>query len=76
MYILSVIACNVHIQCRTFDYDSSSYVCRLFEGAASTGNLIPSILSSRVGALQFSPDLYTTFDQSCSQCIQSRYLTC
>jgi hypothetical protein len=70
------IACNLNVQCRTFDYDSSSLVCRLTEGALDTGNIIPAATTSRVGSLKYFPIFFTAFYQACSQCMESRYLTC
>ncbi|CAF0982241.1 unnamed protein product [Adineta steineri] len=69
-------ACDLNIQCRTFDYDSLSNVCRLFEGAINTGYIVPSNSSSRVGALQLVSNDFTSFGQPCSECTQTRYLTC
>jgi hypothetical protein len=74
--MLLSLACNLNVQCRTFDYDSSSLVCRLFEGAFETGCSVPVSPTSRIGFLKYTPTLFTAFQQSCSQCINSRYLTC
>jgi hypothetical protein len=72
----SIPACNLNIQCRTFDYDSSSLICRLFEGALNTGYTVPAASTSRIGSLAYTPVLFTTFNQPCSECLESRYLTC
>ena len=69
-------ACNLNPQCRTFDYDALSRVCRLFEGALNTGNIISAVSSSRVGSVQYFSKFFTAINQSCSQCIENRYLTC
>ncbi len=70
------LACNRNVQCRTFDYDSSSLACRLFEGALDTGSIVSASTTSRVGSLQYFPIFFNAFQQPCSQCIESRYLTC
>jgi hypothetical protein len=71
------IVCNQNVQCRTFDYDSYSLVCRLFEGAVNTGNIISSgSLTSYVGSVQLPPNLFAAFGQQCVQCLNSRYLVC
>jgi hypothetical protein len=72
----SVLACNGNIQCRTFDYDSSLLVCRLFEGALDTGHIIPAAPTSRVGSLEYFPTFFSAFLQPCAQCVENRYLTC
>ena len=76
--------CNQNRQCRTFDYDSSSLDCRLFEGDISTGTVlnhsIPS--SSRIGSIRLStPDAleqYASHNQTCDRCGLgvNRYLQC
>ncbi len=71
------IECNENIQCRTFDYDTQSCVCRLFEGAIQTGQIVASgSLMSSVGAIRLASTLYNAFGQPCTNCIQSRYLIC
>lgn len=71
-----LLACNLNVRCRTFDYDSSSLVCRLFEGALNTGYTISAPSTSRVGSVQYFPDFLTAVNQSCAQCAENRYLTC
>lgn len=71
-----VIACNLNIQCRTFDYDSYSAACRLFEGSLNTGSLISSAPTSRIGSVVLFSQFYTNFGQPCPECIQNRYLAC
>jgi hypothetical protein len=72
----SSLACNLNIQCRTLDYDSSSLVCRLFEGVLETGYSVSAAPTSRVGSLKYISMFFTAFQQPCSQCVESRYLTC
>lgn len=66
----------MNILCRTFDYDSLSYICRLFEGAIDTGSIVSSVSTSRIGALHFSPQYFVAYGQSCFHCEQNRYLIC
>ena len=78
------VRCNQNRQCRTFDYDVSSLVCRLFEGDISTGTVlnisvpspsrIASIRSNTTKALQ----QYLSYNQSWEQCGMgiNRYLQC
>jgi hypothetical protein len=76
LFILCVV-CNKNIQCRTFDYDSESFVCRLFEGSIETGQVVPSgSMMSRVSAVHLVRNLYIGFGEPCIECIQSRYLIC
>ena len=76
--------CNQNRQCRTFDYDSSSLVCRLFEGDISTGTVLNNSIpaSSRIGSIYSNtPDAleqYSLYNKSCNQCGLgvNRYLQC
>ncbi len=70
------LACYLNVQCRTFDYDSSSLICRLFEGALETGYITPAAVTSFVGFLKQIPAFFTAFHQPCSQCKNNRYLIC
>jgi len=74
--MLHSLACNLNTQCRTFDYDSSSRVCRLFEGALETGYTVSAVPTSRVGSVQYFSIFFNAFQQPCSQCTENRYLTC
>ncbi|CAF1645843.1 unnamed protein product, partial [Adineta steineri] len=71
-------ACHSNYFCRVFDYDSVSHRCRLFEGnLQTTGSLIISNSStSTVGEIELYPELFTAYGNSCSACLDSRYLTC
>ena len=76
--------CNQNCRCRTFDYDKSSLVCRLFEGEVSTGTVLnnSTLSSSRVGSVRYSTtdtlQSYSSYNQSCDQCGlgMNRYLQC
>ncbi|CAF1230640.1 unnamed protein product [Didymodactylos carnosus] len=71
--------CNVNSLCRTFDYDTLSKRCRLFEGEITTGLVnrsaaIPS--TSRVGSIAYTPQIYLAYNRTCDQCQINRYLLC
>ena len=76
--ILCSAACNQLTSCRTFDYDSVSKRCRLFEGDSTTGSIISSSSStSVVGTIYISSNLYApTHDEPCQMCQQNRYQVC
>ncbi len=64
--------------CRTFEFDSSTLQCRLIEGDLTTGQIIPSTSSSKsiVGSMKLAPELFTSYGQSCSQCVGNPFFTC
>ena len=77
--ILSIIrcsaACVANRQCRTFDYDPSSHLCRLFEGSIDTGTIING--SSKVGNLPLNVQFFLNiYNASCSLCVNNRYFVC
>ncbi|CAF3917958.1 unnamed protein product [Adineta steineri] len=74
--MLFSLACNLNIQCRTFNYDSFSRVCFLFEGSLDTGHVTAAAPTSRIGSLNYLPMFFNAFNQSCSQCTETRYLIC
>ena len=71
-------ACHQNARCRTFDFDSRSLRCRLFEDDVdATGTIVVSNSSfSRVGSVELVPYLFASRGQPCSACTGSRYLTC
>ena len=76
--------CNEDRQCRTFDYDQSSRLCRIFEGEFSTGNVITtsSLSSSRIGAIRYNTtdtaQSFLSYNKTCEHCSNggNRYLQC
>jgi hypothetical protein len=76
--------CNQNRQCRTFDYDQLSLICRLFEGELSTGTILinSTSLTSRIGAVIYNTiiaqQFYSLYNQTCNQCSidGNRYLQC
>jgi hypothetical protein len=78
------MSCNQNPRCRTFDFDQSTRICRLFESELSTGTLLSnaSLVSSRVGAVRYDTDrviqTYKSLNRTCneSQLGYHRYLQC
>jgi PAN domain len=70
--------CNQLITCRTFDYDTVSRRCRLFEGDTTTGSIIvSSSSSSMVGSVRIDASLYAgSHGQPCALCQEKRYEIC
>ncbi len=72
--------CNENDLCRIFDINGVvSNQCRLFQGDINIhGSPIPSSISNaQVGIIQFSTNLYITYDQPCSlNSPPNRYLIC
>ncbi|CAF1422970.1 unnamed protein product, partial [Didymodactylos carnosus] len=71
--------CNINLLCRTYDYDTLSKRCRLFEGEITTGQVnrsaaIPS--TSRVSSIVYTEQLYLAYNQTCDKCQINRYLLC
>ena len=76
--LLCSVACNQQRFCRTFDYDSTSTRCRVFEADTATGSIVPCNSStSIVGTVILSSLLFATMhNQSCETCQESRYEIC
>jgi hypothetical protein len=70
--------CNEQPACHTFDYDSASGRCRLFEADQTTGSIIASTsLTSVVGNVLISQSEFAhTHNQSCEACQEDRYEYC
>lgn len=66
------------VQCLTFEFDSSTLQCRIFEGDLTTGQIIPSTSSSTsiVGMIELTLDMFVNHGQSCSECSYNRFLIC
>ncbi|CAF3171388.1 unnamed protein product [Rotaria socialis] len=69
-------SCNLNRQCRTFDYDSSSLLCRLFDGTLNTSNITSSVQTQRIGSVTIPTSFFNNYGQPCSKCVEDRYLTC
>ncbi|CAF1228183.1 unnamed protein product [Adineta steineri] len=71
-------ACHSNGNCRIFDYDDQSLLCRLFEGNIITmGSIVASSSAqSRVGSKKYYTEQFINLDQSCSLCEGSRYMRC
>jgi len=66
--------CYRNSQCRTFDFDSSSKQCRLFEGSVDTGSLVANFSTTKVGSINISPSMYSLYNASSDQCVDNRFL--
>jgi hypothetical protein len=66
--------CYRNSLCRTFDFDSSSQQCRLFEGSVDTGTLLPNFPSTVVGWINMTPSLFNLYNVSNDQCVDDRFL--
>jgi len=63
--------------CHTIEFDSTTLQCRLFEADLTTAQIIPSTsLSVSVAIIDLVPELFTGYNQPCSQCVGNRFLTC
>ncbi|CAF1100912.1 unnamed protein product [Adineta steineri] len=72
--IRCAILCDRNIQCRTFDYDSISKQCRLFEGSIDTGILLSVSSASVVGSIKIDESLYDLYNASSDACVNNRFL--
>ncbi|CAF1249744.1 unnamed protein product [Adineta steineri] len=72
--IRCAILCDRNIQCRTFDYDSISKQCRLFEGSIDTGVLLSVSSASVVGSIKIDESLYDLYNASSDACANNRFL--
>ena len=73
--LLCSAICVRLVDCRTFDYQSSSKRCRLFQGSLDTGTIING--SSKVGSLPLESRFFIgLYNASCSACINNRYFIC
>lgn len=70
--------CCIEQMCQTFDYDTSSRICRLFSIWVYEGLLISSASStSIVGYIEHTSDLYSLYQTPCNTSYDtSRYLLC
>ncbi|CAF1592035.1 unnamed protein product, partial [Didymodactylos carnosus] len=68
--------CNQNSQCGTFDYDYTSFRCRLFQAHLTYGTVMMSSSStSTVGAL-YGQNQYNAYNQSCDNRNINWYLVC
>ncbi|UJR12669.1 hypothetical protein I4U23_016843 [Adineta vaga] len=73
------LECNKRIDCRTYDFDSDSKQCRLWDVDTTTGFVVasPSKPRSVVGTIRLSFNTYVhSHNQSCNKCFDSRYELC
>ncbi|CAF1215172.1 unnamed protein product [Adineta steineri] len=76
--IICSATCNEQPACHTFDYDSASGRCRLFEADQTVGSIIVSTsLTSVVANVLISQSQFDhTYNQSCEACQEDRYQYC
>ena len=72
--IRCAMLCYHNSLCRTFDFDSSSKECRLFEGSVDTGSLLPNFPSSVVGWINLKPSAFSLHNASNDRCVDNRFL--
>ena len=72
--ISCAMICYRHSLCRTFDFDSTSKGCRLFEGSFDTGSLRPNFSSTVVGWINIDPSMFSLYNAISSQCADNRFL--
>ncbi|CAF1221759.1 unnamed protein product [Adineta steineri] len=70
--------CHSNGNCRIFDFNDQSLLCRLFQGNIITmGSIVPSSSpQSRVGSRKYNVEQFLNHGQSCSLCEGSRYMRC
>lgn len=66
--------CHRNIRCRTFDYDSTTKNCRVFEASIDTGYLLNNFSTSVVGGIIITPSIFSLYNASSDQCVDSRLL--
>ncbi|CAF1083574.1 unnamed protein product [Adineta steineri] len=72
--VTCAIHCYQNILCRTFDFDSSSHQCRLFEGSVDTGTLISTVITTLVGWIEMDASMFSLYNATSDQCINNRFL--
>ncbi|CAF1075662.1 unnamed protein product [Adineta steineri] len=70
--------CHSNGNCRIFDFNDQSLLCRLFQGNIITmGSIVASSSpQSRVGSKKYNAEQFLNHGQSCPLCEGSRYMRC
>lgn len=69
--------CSIYPQCRTFNFDSTTQICQLFQGdTIATGSTVAGAQTSVIGSLKLTETLYNAYNKSCDQCSDNRFLRC
>ena len=68
------IICYSDSLCRTFDFDSNSKQCRLFEGSFDTGSLLPNFSSAVIGWIDINTSIFDLYNATSDRCAHSRFL--
>lgn len=76
--VACVYKCYTNLVCRTFNYDSSTSRCQLFEGdTVATGSMHGTSSSTAIaGSIDVSEQDFENFNKSCDQCDGTRFLRC
>ena len=69
--------CSVHPQCRTFNFDTTTQICQLFQGdTIATGSTVSAAQTSMFGSVRLMEIFFTAYNRSCDQCADNRFLRC
>jgi hypothetical protein len=68
------MSCYLNIQCRTFDFNSNSQECRLFEGSVDTGTLLSTSSPTVVGWINIDSSVYNLYNASSDECLNNQFL--
>ena len=68
--------CNLDSSCRTFDYDSGSNHCHLYQVEPSENQIIQGSSNTQLGYIRLTSDLYLSLNKTCQFCENDRYLIC
>lgn len=73
-----IFQCHEYFRCQIFNYDLNTHQCQLFEGDLfSTGSIIlSSSTTSVVGQILLLQSNFKSYNQSCNQCKDNRFLRC
>ncbi|CAF0847490.1 unnamed protein product [Adineta ricciae] len=69
--------CSAHPQCRTFNFDTATQICQLFQGdTIATGSTVSAVQTSMFGSVRLMETFFTAYNRSCDQCADNRFLRC
>jgi hypothetical protein len=76
--VACVFKCHNNFECRTFNFDSTTNQCQLFEGdKMATGSMIGAPSSAFIaGSIDLSEPDFENYNKSCDQCEDTRFLRC
>ncbi|UJR08241.1 hypothetical protein I4U23_012514 [Adineta vaga] len=71
------IQCHSNHQCRTFNFDTSTQICQLFQGDKfATGTIVPGAQTIVAGSFKWMNTLFDAHGQPCNACKDNRFLRC